>query len=309
MTNAIVFNIQRFSTEDGPGIRTTVFFKGCPLSCIWCHNPEGISARPELMWYDVRCIGARDCIAACPENALELTADGMKIDRARCTACGQCETACPAAALEVIGKTYTPEQLFEEVKKDEAFYRNSGGGVTLGGGDAAMQPAAAGQLLRLCKQAGIATAIDTCGAFAPKAYEGILPYTDLILFDLKLMDDHKHRQAAGLGTGNILANAEAFGKGTIPIWVRTPVIPGHTDDDDNIRAVSRFITEKMPAVVRYELLAFNNLCGSKYTRLDRVFTLEKTPLVTAEQMERLADIARKQGVPDVHWSGATRLEQ
>jgi pyruvate formate lyase activating enzyme len=309
VTHAIVFNIQRFSTEDGPGIRTTVFFKGCPLSCAWCHNPEGISPKPELMWYDVRCIGARDCIAVCPENALTLSPSGMKIDRKLCTACGLCETACPAAALEVIGKSYTPGELFDEVKKDEAFYRNSGGGVTLGGGDSAMQPEAAAELLRLCKTAGISTAIDTCGAFAPKAYENILPHTDLILLDLKLMDDGRHREAAGMGTKNILANAEAFGKGPIPIWVRTPIIPGYTDDDDNIRAVSRFITEKMPAVVRYELLAFNNLCTSKYTRMDRVFPLEKTPLVTKERMERLAAIATKQGVPDVHWTGATRIEK
>ncbi len=309
MTHAIVFNIQRFSTEDGPGIRTTVFFKGCPLSCVWCHNPEGISPKPELMWYDVRCIGAKDCIEVCPEDALTLTPDGIKIDRGKCTACGKCEDACPAAALEVIGKSYTPEQLFDEVKKDEAFYRNSGGGVTLGGGDSAMQPEAASELLRLCKEAGIATAIDTCGAFAPKAYARMLPYTDLILFDLKVMDDGRHRKAAGMGTKNIHANAEAFGKGPIPIWVRTPIIPGYTDDEDNIRAISRFIKERMPAVVRYELLAFNNLCGSKYTRLDKVFALEKAPLIPKERMERLAAIARKENVPDVHWSGATRIEQ
>jgi len=172
-----------------------------------------------------------------------------------------------------------------------------------------MQPEAAAELLRLCKGAGIATAIDTCGAFAPKAYENILPHTDLILLDLKLMDDQRHREAAGQGIKNILANAEAFGKGPIPMWVRTPIIPGYTDDEDNIRAVSRFITEKMPAVVRYELLAFNNLCTSKYKRMDRAFVLEKTPLVTEEHMERLASIARKLGVPDVQWSGATRIDK
>jgi len=131
----ITFNVQRFSTEDGPGIRTTVFLKGCPLRCAWCHNPEGISPKPELMWYDVRCIGVRDCLSACPENALELTPDGMGIDRQRCTACGACADACPAAALEVIGREWTPEEVFAEVEKDITFYETSGGGVTLSGGE------------------------------------------------------------------------------------------------------------------------------------------------------------------------------
>jgi pyruvate formate lyase activating enzyme len=229
VSDAIVFNIQRFSTEDGPGIRTTVFFKGCPLSCVWCHNPEGIGLKPELMWYDVRCIGAKDCIEACPEDALTLTPDGMKIDRGRCTVCGRCQDACPAAAIEVIGKRYTASELFDEVKKDEAFYRNSDGGVTLGGGDAVMQGEAAAELLMLCHKAGIKTAIDTCGAFAPKAYEKILPFVDLILLDLKLMDEKGHKEATGLGLAHILENARRFGKDHIPMWVRTPIIPGYTD--------------------------------------------------------------------------------
>ena len=307
MTEATIFNIQRFSTEDGPGIRTTVFFKGCPLSCVWCHNPEGINVKRELMWYDVRCIGARDCIGACPEEALVLTKEGMKIDRGRCTSCGKCEEACPAAAIEVIGKKYTADEVFKEIYKDEAFYRNSGGGVTLGGGDPIMQSAAAREILELSKEAGISTAIDTCGAFSSGAYNGITKHVDLFLFDLKLMDDTLHKKATGRGLSQILENAEIIGKGKIPIWVRTPIIPGWTDNDDNIRKIARFIKEKMPAAVRYDLLTFNNLCADKYRRLDISFSLVKTPLLEKAKMERLAEIAKKEGAPDVHWSGATRL--
>lgn len=305
---AVIFNIQRFSTEDGPGIRTTVFFKGCPLSCLWCHNPEGIRPKPELMWYQSRCIGARDCLTACPENALTLTPKGMIIDRERCTACGTCEEACPAAALEVIGKEYTTDELFFEVNKDEAFYRNSDGGVTLGGGDPGMFPEFASLFLARCKEAGISTAIDTTGAFAEKAYDPILPHTDLILYDLKQMDEEIHKQATGVGLGHIIRNAETFGGGDIPMWVRTPIIPGWTDQEENIRAVARFIAEKMPAVERYELLAFNNLCGDKYQRLDSRFELCDTPLIEKEKMEKLASIARENWSGDIRWSGATRLE-
>jgi pyruvate formate lyase activating enzyme len=308
LTKGIVFNIQRFSTEDGPGIRTTVFVKGCPLSCLWCHNPEGISPKPELMWYGVRCIGALDCIEVCPEGALELTPDGMVIDRNKCTVCGLCEEACPSAAMEVIGVEYTPDEIFKEVVKDEAFYRNSGGGVTLGGGDPAINPEFSTELLRLCKEANIPTAIDTTGAFNSKTYEKILQFTDLILLDLKQMDESIHKETTGVGLANILKNAEIFGGGDIPIWVRTPIIPGMTDQEENIEKVARFITEKMPVVERYELLAFNNLCTDKYKRLDLNFSLTDAPLIESDHMEKLVEIALKEGVKDVRWSGATKLE-
>ncbi len=308
MTKGTVFNIQRFSTEDGPGIRTTVFVKGCPLKCLWCHNPEGINPKPELMWYGVRCIAALDCIEVCPEGALDLTPNGMVIDRVKCTACGLCEKACPSAALEVIGKEYTAEEIFEEVAKDEAFYRNSGGGVTLGGGDPAINPEFTAEVLRLCKEAKIETAIDTTGVFNSSTYDKILPFVDLILLDLKQMDEELHKKMTGVNLKNILENAEKFGKGDIPIWVRTPIIPGMTDQEENIKRVAKFIADKMPAVERYELLAFNNLCTDKYKRLDLKFALEDTPLMEKETMERLADIASSEGVKDVRWSGATRLE-
>ena len=306
---ALVFNIQRFSTEDGPGIRTTVFFKGCPLSCVWCHNPEGISPRPQLLWYAARCIAARDCLKACPEDALELTPEGMKINRERCTVCGLCEEACPAAALEQVGKPWTLEDLVAEVKKDEAFYRNSDGGVTLGGGEPMMQADFVAAFLKRCKEEGLATALDTSGCVAWKQYEKVIPFVDLLLLDLKQIDPERHRKMTGVKLEPILENASRLGKEKIPIWVRTPIIPGHTDTRENIAGVARFIAENMPNVERYDLLAFNNLCTGQYERLGIPFALKDAALMRAEDMGELGAAAEEAGAPNVHTSGATRLEE
>ena len=306
---ALVFNIQRFSTEDGPGIRTTVFFKGCPLSCAWCHNPEGISPHPQLLWYAARCIGARDCLQACPERALTLTPGGMEIDRDRCKACGDCEEACPAAALEVVGKPWTVDALLAEVRKDDAFYRNSGGGVTLGGGEPMMQAAFVEAFLSRCRDQGLATALDTCGIAPWEKYEKVLPHVDLLLLDLKQMDPDRHREMTGVPLEPILANVRRIGQTSTAVWVRTPVIPGYTDGIENVRRVARFIAERMPNVERYDLLAFNNLCTGQYERLGVPFPLKNTPLVRREEMESLRQAAIEAGAPNVHASGATRLEE
>ncbi|MBU0704078.1 MAG: glycyl-radical enzyme activating protein, partial [Chloroflexi bacterium] len=252
----ITFNIQRFSTEDGPGIRTTLFFKGCPLRCAWCHNPEGLSPQPELMWYDVRCIGARDCLQACPERALELTPDGMHIDRAECTTCGDCAKACPAGALEVIGREWTPEELFAEVEKDTVFYETSGGGVTLSGGEPMAQADFVLALARLCHEAGIHVALDTCGVVLWERYERVLPLVDLVLYDLKIFDAERHRAGTGVDNGPILENARRIAAAGKPMWIRTPVIPGYTASADNVAALGDFIAAELPTVERWELLAY-----------------------------------------------------
>ncbi len=306
---ALVFNIQRFSTEDGPGIRTTVFFKGCPLSCDWCHNPEGISSKPQLLWYAARCVAARDCLQACPENALELTPDGMRIHRERCTACGLCEEACPAAALEIVGKPWTVDDLVTEVKKDEAFYRNSDGGVTLGGGEPMTQADFVAAFLGRCKEEGLSTALDTSGCAGWKEYEKVLPHVDLLLLDLKQMDPERHRQMAGVKLEPILENARRLGKKKVPVWVRTPIIPGYTDTRENIAGIASFLAANMPNVERYDLLAFNNLCVGQYERLSIPFALKGAPLVRKEEMEGLKRAAEEAGAPNVHTSGATRLEE
>lgn len=302
------FNIQRFSTEDGPGIRTTVFFKGCPLRCAWCHNPEGISPRPELMWYDVRCIGARDCLRVCPVDALELTAEGMEIDRQRCDACGACAEACPAVALEVIGQTWTPEALLAEVQKDTVFFETSGGGVTLSGGEPMMQADFLLAFLRLCRETELHVALDTCGVAAWARYEQVLPLVDLVLYDLKIYDIDCHQHSTGVDNCTILDNARRIAETGQPMWIRTPVIPGYTADAENLAALAEFIAAELPTVQRWDLLAYTNLGQPKYHRLDRPYALEGMPLLTRAEMEALHAIAADR-VPIAVWSGATRHEE
>ena len=299
------FNIQKFSTEDGPGIRTTVFMKGCSLRCRWCHNPEGLSPHPQLVWYDVRCIGARRCLEACPADAVELTPDGMRIDRDRCSPCDLCADACPTGALEVIGRRWTPEDLLAQVAKDKPFYETSGGGVTVSGGEPAMQPDFLEAFLPFCHEAGIATALDTCGQADWSVYERLLPHVDLVLYDLKVWDRERHHEATGAYPDRIFANAVAVAERGMPMWVRTPIIPGYTDNEENIGAIATFIGERLPTVQRWDLLAYSNLGRPKYHRLDLPYPLEEAEPEARHQMERLSAIAADSGAPVVAWSGAT----
>lgn len=299
------FNVQQFSTEDGPGIRTTVFMKGCPLRCAWCHNPEGLRPNPDLVWYDARCIGARDCLRVCPENALELTSDGMRIDRQRCTVCGLCAQACPAGALEVIGVRWTPDELMAELLKDAVFYETSGGGVTFSGGEPMMQVDFLAEVLPRCHEAGVHVALDTCGLAPWERYERVMPSVGLILLDIKLMDSVQHQQATGVDNALILANARRMAERGKPMWIRTPIIPGYTDKVENIRAIGRFICESLPTVERWDLLAYTNLGRPKYYRLDLPYALDDAPLLSRHELEAL-HAAAAELVPAARWLGATR---
>ncbi len=305
MTPGILFNVQQFSTEDGPGIRTTAFFKGCPLRCAWCHNPEGMDVHPDLVWYETRCIAAQDCLRVCPEQALELTPQGMRIDRQRCTLCAKCGAACPAAALEIIGQEWNAADLLEVLLKDQVFYETSGGGVTLSGGEPLLQYDFLSELLPLCKRHNLHVALDTCGAVGWQVYEHILPWVDLVLYDLKVMDGRAHRRSTGLDNALIIENARRIAQRGVPMWIRAPIIPGHTDQAQNIAAIGQFIRGELGGVQRWDLLAYTNLGKPKYHRLDRAYSLEDIPLLDSSEMEAVHRLAL-QYVPTAQWSGATR---
>ncbi len=279
--------------------------KGCPLRCAWCHNPEGLHPKPELMWHDVRCFGATECLKVCPKNALNLTPQGMIIDRERCNVCGLCSEACPGAALEVIGKVWFDQALMEEIIKDLVFYQTSEGGITFSGGEPMMQLEFLSAILPRCKKAGLHVALDTCGAMPWEHYQKILPWVDLVLLDLKIINPEHHKRATNSSNLPILENARfiaALGK---PMWIRTPVIPGYTHEVENIRSIGNFIKNELPNVERWDLLAYTNLGRPKYHRLDRPYLMENTPLLHRKEMEEIW-LTAVELVPVAQWSGVTR---
>jgi pyruvate formate lyase activating enzyme len=209
MTNskALLFEIQKMSTEDGPGIRTTVFFKQCPLRCIWCHNPESILQKPQLEWFEHKCIGCNTCIETGTLDALHFGADGLHIDREKCTGCGECSEECPSTALHMFGQWWELEDLYHEIQKDKVYYTQSKGGITVSGGEPTIQADFILEFLKKCKKNDISTALDTCGYASQKIYEKLLPFVDLILLDIKEVDPDKHKEFTGVSNDLILKNA------------------------------------------------------------------------------------------------------
>ncbi len=288
----VVFDVQRFSLHDGPGIRTTVFLKGCPLRCPWCSNPESWQPQPEVAFFADRCAGCGACLDACPHGALR-TAAG-RIDRGRCQACCECVAACPHGALERIGREVDAGELLAEVARDRPFFEASGGGVTLSGGEPFAQPALVRALARLGREAGLSVGLQTCGAFSWRAAEPALPDLEFVHFDLKLMDPDEHRRLLGAPNRRILANAGRLLASGVPVTFRLPVVPGHTDTPGNLAAVVTFLRDHGVGSIR--LLRYHTLGEAKPPRLGRSLP----PLdVTADPDAALAaaaDLLREQGL-------------
>ncbi len=306
-----IFEIQRLSTEDGPGIRTTVFFKQCPLKCIWCHNPESITKKVELEWFAHKCIGCQTCIQSCPESALSMSTNGLFIDRQRCQGCGTCSQACPSGAIHIFGEYRDLDVLVHEVVKDLSFFQKSNGGVTVSGGEPSLQADFITDFLHECKVHHISTALDTCGLASRAVLEQLIPDTDLVLLDIKEIDPHKHQQFTGVSNALILDNAkwlaEILTEQHKQLWIRTPLIPGYTATEENIRGIAEFIVIQMGNMPeRWDLLAFNNLCEAKYARLGLNWPLKGTPLMLREEMEKYQNIAQTWGIRNVHWTGLTK---
>ncbi len=303
-----VFNIQKFSTEDGPGIRTTVFLKGCSLRCLWCHNPESLSPRPQLVWHGKRCIGDLACVKSCTRGALSWGDTGIVIDREKCQACGTCAHECPTAALELLGREMTAVEVVEEVMKDRLFYEKSGGGVTFSGGEPTLQKEFLLEMLRAVRAAGVHAALDTCGQNRREVYEEIIPNVDMVLYDMKSLDDEAHRRATGAGLDLIIGNLKYIDSKGIPIWIRTPVIPGWTASGENIRRIARFIKDELRHVERFDLLSYSNLCITKYDELGMAYELRNAPLMRESEMKELEAITHGEGVENVVVSGLMRRE-
>lgn len=291
----LVFSIQRYSTEDGPGIRTTVFMKGCPLRCLWCHNPEGQEFLPQIAFNSSRCIGCKGCVDACPQGAINFTADGPRTDRGKCQNCGKCAEVCPTGARELIGKYMTADEAFSEVERDILFYRNSGGGVTVGGGEPTTQPRFLVEFLKKCHEQGIHTALDTSGYVEWGEMEEILKHVDLVLYDIKQIDPAKHADYTGVSNELILENARRISSKGIPMIIRAPVIPGYTDGEDNIRDIMEFVSV-LESVAKVDLLPFHRLGEPKYKKLDRNYEFEGTQPPTDAHMQKLKRLVESFGL-------------
>lgn len=268
----IIFNIQRFSINDGPGIRTTVFMKGCMLDCIWCHNPESKSAKPQLLLNTGKCIGCGDCLKNCPSALHAFDESGVhRIDRASCAACGSCVEGC-VGALEMSGKTMTIDQIIHEVLKDKAFYDNSGGGMTVSGGDPMFRPAFTLALLKAAKDAGLHTCIETSGYARWEDIEALMPYTDLFLWDVKETDDARHREFTGVSNARIFENLRRLDAAGGKMVLRCPLIPGYNDRDEHFAAIAA-LAEELQNVQGVDVEPFHPLGKSKAEALGESYAL------------------------------------
>ena len=289
----VIFDVKHFAVHDGPGIRTTIFLKGCPLRCAWCHSPESQSLRPEIAHNPDQCIGCEACVEACPNGAQTLGPD--KILRDLCTRCGSCAEACYAGALTLYGRRATVEELIEEVGKDRLLYETSGGGVTISGGEPTMQPRFASALLKALKREGYHTALDTCGQVEWKTLEKILVDVDLVLYDLKHINPVSHEKTTGVPNWIILSNLRRISKLDKPLVIRVPVIPGFNDSPDDFRVMGKFLGE-LGGIDTVELLPYHNLGSPKYAALGREYSLHQLQPPDPDNMEELGSLLESRGL-------------
>jgi len=287
MTKGLIFDVKRYAINDGPGIRVVIFFKGCNLNCVWCHNPEGISGKIEKMYSPAKCIKCGICVAACPVKALTLTQEGIVTDKALCILCGKCAEVCPAKAIEMSGYYTTVAALMDIIEKERIFFDQSGGGVTFSGGEPLLQPEFLMELLDECGRRGIHRAIDTAGLVDARVLLDVAKRTDLFLFDLKMMDSARHKEWTNTGNEKILGNLKALAEAGANIIVRIPVIEGVNDDDANIEETAKFIARLAGEKKQVNLIPYHPIAQTKYQRLGKPGDFKRLREPGKKNLERI----------------------
>ncbi len=274
VTTGLIFDIKRFAIHDGPGVRTTVFLKGCPLSCLACHNPEGQSSEPDVFVRADRCNRCGDCMVVCGTDAISV-ADGLWLSRDRCDLCGSCVDVCLPGALQIAGRRVTVRDVVNELERDIVFYDESGGGATFSGGEPLFQPEFLVELLKACRERGISTCVDTSGHAPQSVFAAIRPLVDLFLYDLKLLDARAHQEFTGLSNGVIVENLGWLAANGGDVVVRLPLLPGVNDDSANTDALGRLLAG-LPRRYPVDILPYHNIGSEKYSRLGRTYRLQHT---------------------------------
>lgn len=301
---SLITSIQKYSIHDGDGIRTTVFFKGCPLSCKWCHNPETQSYKPQVMVNKERCLGCGKCSLSCSEHAISIVDQKACLDSTLCKSCGECVNACSQNLRELVGKEYSVDELFKELKKDEMFYEQSGGGVTLSGGEVMSMDI--DYLTALCQKLhryGITITIDTCGYAPYENYEKLLPYVDTFLYDIKTTNDTLHKKYIGADSNLILSNLVKLNRAGAKLYIRIPVIKEVNGNDEDLNATIRFLKENHINARQINLLPYHNTGSAKYARLGIAYEGEDLHAPSKEEMEHFVSLFTSAGFANVKIGG------
>lgn len=292
MKSASVFEIKRFAIHDGDGIRTTVFFKGCPLKCVWCHNPEGISKKSELGYYAHKCKSCGECVKVCTESCHRIENGQHIFDREKCIACGKCESVCSPGALKLYGRDMTVDELLEILTEDKMFYDESGGGVTLSGGECLMNSEFCAELLERLKNEGIHTAVDTSGFVTKKAIDAVFPFTDIFLYDIKAFDSDIHKKATGCPNGIILENLRYINDKGGKVEVRIPYVPEYNSGE--IESIAKLLST-LSCITKVRVLSYHNYASSKYSALGMENTLPEV-LPTDQEIENAKETLKSYGL-------------
>lgn len=294
MTSGTIINIQKYSIHDGPGIRTTVFLKGCPLKCWWCHNPESQSYKEEIMFFEERCTKCKVCEEKCQQQAIRINGSFPIVNQKKCILCGECANFCPNNAREYVGKNITVSDLMKEIQKDEIFYEESGGGVTFSGGEPMMQIDFLNEVLKSCKDMDIHTAVDTSGYTNWKNFNKIIDKVDLFLYDLKLMNNEKHLKYIGVPNNSILENLKKLSDIGANIFIRMPIIAGINDDNEHINESIKFLSNLN--IIQINLLPYHKMGMDKYKRLEIDYNLSGIEKPTDERMIEISNEFKSSGM-------------